>query len=199
MSDILERDNKQKGFTLANLLIVMATIAILGTIAIPNFINFRQRIYDTQSQMLLRELYAAYQRAITEYGSYQQLRIAYGDKLSETSTAHLYLKKGTWNTGSEFFEMFFPGFNTNAIPNNMILDARFPPYTSAVVDEKLSIATGHCSGSLTEKGFYIGYEWTPTNETYSEETSFTPAWCDENNTDPGSGSSAGGKGGSKKT
>ena len=42
--------NDKKGFTLIELMIVVAIIGILALIAIPNFINLRQKAYDASAK-----------------------------------------------------------------------------------------------------------------------------------------------------
>jgi len=55
------RKNGQKGFTLIELMIVIAIIGILAAIAIPQFVAYRQKGYDTQAKGELKSLYTACQ------------------------------------------------------------------------------------------------------------------------------------------
>lgn len=53
--------SNNKGFTLIELLIVLAVIGILATIAIPQFMQYKQRSYDSTSKVELRHLFVACQ------------------------------------------------------------------------------------------------------------------------------------------
>ncbi len=56
MKDFFHRD--QKGFTLIELMIVIAIIGILAAIAIPNFISYRKKSYNASAQVNLTQAYS---------------------------------------------------------------------------------------------------------------------------------------------
>ncbi len=55
------RRKGQKGFTLIELMIVIAIIGILAAIAIPQFVSYRQKGYNTQAKGELKSFYTACQ------------------------------------------------------------------------------------------------------------------------------------------
>ena len=57
----------QKGFTLIELMIVIAIIGILAAIAIPQFVSYRQKGYNTEAKAELKSFYTACQAYFSDH------------------------------------------------------------------------------------------------------------------------------------
>ena len=61
----------QKGFTLIELMIVVAIIGILAAIAIPNFMNYQCKAKQSEAKTLLGDLRTAQEAYFAEYDAYK--------------------------------------------------------------------------------------------------------------------------------
>ena len=61
--------NSQKGFTLVELMIVIALIGILTALASPYFITYRMKGYNTAANIDIKNAYTASQAYFTDYSS----------------------------------------------------------------------------------------------------------------------------------
>jgi len=64
------RKNNQKGFTLVELMIVVAIIGILAAIAIPQFAAYRQKAYNSSAQSDLKNAKTAAEAYYADYQHY---------------------------------------------------------------------------------------------------------------------------------
>jgi len=64
------RNRKSRGFTLIELMIVVAIIGILAAIAIPNFLNIRKKAMSTEAKSNLGDLRTMEEAYRMEYGTY---------------------------------------------------------------------------------------------------------------------------------
>jgi len=62
--------NMRKGFTLIEIMIVVAIIAILASIAIPNFISYRQTAQTNSCKANIKQLRAAVEAYQIKYNAY---------------------------------------------------------------------------------------------------------------------------------
>ena len=71
LSELRGRAENEKGFTLIELLVVILIIGILAGIAIPAFLNQRNKAYDAQAKSNIKTAQIAEERYATDYnGTY---------------------------------------------------------------------------------------------------------------------------------
>ena len=88
----------QKGFTLIELMIVIAIIGILAAIAIPNFLSYRQRAYDSAAQSDLKNLMTAQEAYFVDHDTYVDITgVSAGGEISDLD---LTLSKGVTAGGT---------------------------------------------------------------------------------------------------
>ena len=109
---MLQKLNKKRGgFTLVEIMIVVAIIALLAAIAVPNFLRARKRSQATRVLNDLRLLDSAIDQYSIERGKASGMNPVFGDLKD-------YLKVGTslYNTGVDLLGDTYGPFTIDSIP-----------------------------------------------------------------------------------
>jgi prepilin-type N-terminal cleavage/methylation domain-containing protein len=109
---MLQRISKNRGgFTLVEIMIVVAIIALLAAIAVPNFLRARKRSQATRILEDLRLLDSAMDQYAIDTGKTSGVNPDIGDLKN-------YLKTGTtlYNSGSDIFGDTYGPFTVDSIP-----------------------------------------------------------------------------------
>jgi prepilin-type N-terminal cleavage/methylation domain-containing protein len=103
--------NKRDGFTLVEIMIVVAIIALLATIAVPGFLRARKRAQATRILNDLRLIDAAVDQYAIETNR------ASGNPVGITDWTN-YLKKGSilYNTGADIFGDAYGAQSVDSLP-----------------------------------------------------------------------------------
>jgi type IV pilus assembly protein PilA len=104
-----------KGFTLVELMVVVAIIGILSSVAIPNFKKYQAKSKTTEAKLQLASIYSAETALITDFDSF-------GTCLGD---AGYISPTGVWDAsvpsqGSTYYAVGFPV--ANGVPNQIVVD-----------------------------------------------------------------------------
>ena len=101
----------RKGFTLVEIMIVVAIIALLAAIAVPNFLRARKRSQATRILEDLRLLDSACDQYAIENSKMSGMNPAFGDLKN-------YVKVGTtlYQTGADLFGNTYGPFTIDSVP-----------------------------------------------------------------------------------
>ena len=107
---ILTHKSLRRGFTLVEIMIVVAIIALLASIAVPNFMRARKRSQATKIMEDLRQLDAATDEYAIETNRTSGMNPIWGDLKN-------YIKTGTplYNTGADLFGDSYGPFTVDTV------------------------------------------------------------------------------------
>ena len=92
--------NRKKGFTIVELVIVIAVIGILSAILIPTFAGLTKSAQEKALQLSLRDAYVAYSADYADQEGYvaeeNVYLVAEGETLSASSKVYELNEKGVW-------------------------------------------------------------------------------------------------------
>jgi len=112
--------HKSRGFTLVEIMIVVAIIALLASIAVPNFLRARKRAQGTRILEDLRLLDSACDQYAMETNKISGMHPVFGDLKNYIKTgSQLYL------SGADLFGNTYGPFTIDSVPgvNNTTFDA----------------------------------------------------------------------------
>ena len=145
---MLQRIRNRKGFTLVELMIVVAIIGILAAIAIPNFLNFRLKAKTSEAKSNLGAIRSTEVAFYAEWNSYVGNQ---ANHPSATPTA----QKQPWTTTSRFSILGFAPegnvfFMYNLTPATDYPTAGFTANANGDLDGDGAISIFSISSSTTE-------------------------------------------------
>ena len=95
----LRREGLIPGFTLVELMVVVAIIGVLAAIAIPNYQRYQARSRQSEAKMALSNVYTAEQSFFSENGTYTNCLRQIGG-LTQTDANSLAITKSYYSTGT---------------------------------------------------------------------------------------------------
>ena len=141
---------KKKGFTLIELMIVVAIIGILAAIAIPNFLRFQARSKQSEARQNLGAIYTAYAAYFSDNNAYPADVVI----RDVNGVAYNCFAIADWEPkGQVRYNYDCMGHSGTWNSTDQALDAKYrPTATSAQLDSCAETASGGCSNTTAENG-----------------------------------------------
>jgi type IV pilus assembly protein PilA len=118
MKKLNETLKKKTGFTLIELMIVVAIIGILAAIAIPNFLRFQAKAKQSEARVLLSGIYTAEVAYFAEQNEYSpDLVRAVGFAPSSTPKYYTHVASGAGSTNDYLINATTTSFSAQASGN----------------------------------------------------------------------------------
>src|SRR6476469_148466 len=138
------KEENEGGFTLIELLVVIIIIGILAAIAIPVFLNQRQKGYDAQAKSDARNAATAEETVLTDTNSYGTALTASGFKASPNVATTV-----KFSAGVSYCIVTNNSNSKNAFLYDSATGGLKTPYTGADAAAAITAAQGACSLGAT--------------------------------------------------
>jgi type IV pilus assembly protein PilA len=153
--------SKNKGFTLVELLIVVAIIGILATIGIPTFNNYRSRAMKAEARSLLGGIMTAEQAFFSEYSTYGDYLAKIGFDVPQNAAS---------NYSVGFPDVACASLGAAGAPNPLPATAngaRLATLYPGYVDAGYTVAAGGVTGRIAIAGAKCSIGVLGTGTTYT--------------------------------
>jgi type IV pilus assembly protein PilA len=92
-------DRKERGFTLIELVVVLAIIAILIAAAVPLYLGARKKAYKAEADNALQELKTMEWAYFQQYGSFPSGAVTLSSGVVDSNTGYVAPKSNFWTYG----------------------------------------------------------------------------------------------------
>lgn len=172
---LTQRWNQKRGFTLMEVMVVVAILAVIAGIAIPSVINMRKNMKFTERNDYAKAIFMAAQANLTEMRSKGELSLiipedgsskAVKAQADETPPPSTYIY--TWNSEASIFDCVLPANSIDSAVRNGQIIIEYNPAAGIVYsvfyydDDDMDLKTKYASGALTRdeegrKELLLGY------------------------------------------